>query len=333
MKGWHSVLLLAMATLVISLACGEETSQGIPTETPQTDAPMASAIANTPVSATPAASTPPLAPTPATAQPTLPAISTEVPTPTSAPSPTFPAAAGSGALFVLGSHSATAPPGFGPGSAGGFNLSPLPHATPVEGSLTVSVIGSVTVVPDEAHVMVFPEMDYGISGPEQLSTEDRRDIVANLVAMGVSEAAIDFEHLGRYEPTSITVEVNVDEYADTGESIVAAIEKVVRRSESSGVRFSLSEGNCERAISLARREAVPEAEAAADDLAEALDLGRGEVIGALEYPLQRLTYGLPGTDVGGCAGLNAGAYSPLLPFDSEAEVEVSVGLQVSYGIR
>ena len=26
-------------------------------------------------------------------------------------------------------------------------------------------------------------------------------------------------------------------------------------------------------------------------------------------------------------------YAPLLPFDSEPEVEVSVGLQVSYGIR
>ena len=333
MKGWYSILLLALATLVISLACGQETSQGIPTETPQTDSPMASAIANTPVSATPEAAAPTVAPAPAAEQQTPAAIATEVPTPTSTPSPARPGAEGSGAVLVLGSHSTTAPAGFGPGSAGGFNLSPLPHATPVEGSLTVSVTGSVTVVPDEAYVVVLPEMDYGISGPEQLSAEDRRDIVANLVDLGVSEEAIDFEHLGRYEPNIISVEVNVDEYADTGESIVAAIEKVVRRSESSGVRFSLSEGNCERAISLARREAVPEAEAAADDLAEALGLERGEVIGALEYPLQRLTYGLPGTDVGGCAGLNAGAYSPLLRFDSEAEVEVSVGLQVSYGIR
>lgn len=328
MKGWQSVLMLALATLAISLACGQETAQVIPTATPQTDAPTASAVSNTPEAAAPT-----VAPAPATEQPTPTAIAAEIPTPTSAPSPASPAAEGSGALLVLGSHSKTAPAGFGPGSAGGFNLSPLPHATPVEGSLTVSVTGSVTVVPDEAYVVVLPEMDYGISGPEQLSAEDRRDIVANLVDLGVSEEAIDFEHLGRYEPNIISVEVNVDEYAATGESIAAAIEKVVRRSESSGVRFSLSEGNCERAVSLARREAVPQAEAAVDDLSEALGLERGEVIGALEYPLERLGYGRPGADVGGCAGLNAGAYSPLLPFDSEAEVEISVGLQVSYGIR
>ena len=325
MKGWHSVLLLALATLMISLACGQETPHGIPTATTEAAAPTASAVSNTPSAAAPT-----VAPAPATEQPIPPTIATEVPTPTSAP---IPAAQGSGALLVLGSHSTTVPAGFGPGSAGGFNRSPLPHSMPVEGSLTVSVIGSVTVVPDEAYVVVHPEMDYGISGPEQLSTEDRRDIVANLVDLGVSEAAIDFEHLGRYEPASITVEVNVDEYAATGESIVAAIEKVVRRSESSGVRFSLTEESCQLAVSLARREAVPEAEAAADDLAEALGLGRGDVIGALEYPLQRLGYGPAGADVGGCAELNAGAYSPLLPFDSEAEVEISVGLQVSYGIR
>jgi len=204
-----------------------------------------------------------------------------------------------------------------------------------EGRLTVSATGTVTVAPDEAYVVVIPERDYGISGPEQLSAEDRQDIVANLGAIGVSEEAVEFKRVFRYEPAIISVEVAVDEFADTGDAIVDAIEKVVRRSESSGMRFGVSEENCDRAVSLARREAIPEAEAAADDLADALGLRRGEVIGALEYSPQSVPfgYGIPGSDLAACAGQNADGHRALLPFDAEPEVEISVGLQVSYGIR
>ena len=201
------------------------------------------------------------------------------------------------------------------------------------GSLTVSAIGTVTVAPDEAYVVVIPERDYGPSGPEQLSREDRQDILANLAAIGFNEEAVEFEHLGRYEPSSVSVEVEVDDFASTGDAIVDAIEKIVRRSESFGVRFGLSEENCDQALSLARREAVPGAEETADDLADALDLELGEVTGALEYPLQNVPFVYPGADLNPCAGGTPSRYAALLPFDSEPEVEVSVGLQVSYRIR
>ena len=51
---------------------------------------------------------------------------------------------------------------------------------------------------------------------------------------------------------------------------------------------ALSQENCAGALSLARREAIPTAERAADDLAAALELDRGEVLGVLEYPLVTL---------------------------------------------
>ena len=57
------------------------------------------------------------------------------------------------------------------------------------------------------------------------------------------------------------------------------------------------------------------------------------VIGALEYPLQNVPFVVPGADLNPCTGQNAPRYAALLPFDSEPEVEVSVGLQVSYRIR
>ena len=331
MKGLKLLWLPLFAAAAISLACSQEVS---PPETPATsgtDAPTAAAITDPPT-AEPAA----VASTPAAITTETPASTvTETPMPATATKGAPGTGDGSESLVVLASRSTTAPSRLGPEGVAGLRLSPVPQTMAGEGSLTVSAIGTVTVAPDEAYVVVIPELDYGISGPEQLSAEDRQDIVANLGAVGVSEEAIEFEHMFRYEPAVISVEVAVDEFTDAGDVIVGAIEKVVRRSESSGMRFGLSEENCDRAVSLARREAIPEAEAAADDLADALGLRRGEVIGTLEYPLQSVPYGYGplGSDLATCAGQDAYGYRPLLPFDADPEVEVSVGLQVSYGIR
>ena len=199
--------------------------------------------------------------------------------------------------------------------------------------MTVSAIGSVTVAADEARVVVVPEMNYGPSGPEQLSDRDREEIRANLASLGVAEDAVDFDSLGRYEPVTISVKVSVEDSSALGESIVDQVEDVVRRSESFGVRFSLSDENCDKAISLARREAAPAAEKAADDLADALGVERGAVNGALEYPLQTDPYRWLGAAPNSCGGDASHRFAALLPFDSEPEVEVSVGLQVSYDLH
>ena len=324
MKRLNLLCLLVLVAAAISLACSQEVSE------PETAAPSGADVPT----ATAAANLPTAAPVTATVKPMPTAISTEVPTPTAAPRVASRTGGENGALVVLGSHSTAAPSRLGSGNIGGLSLSPLPQTMAMEGSLTVSAIGTVTVAPDEAYVVVIPERDYGPSGPQQFSLEDRQEIVANLVAIGLNEEAVEFEHPGRYEPIIILVEVKIDEIASTGDAIVDAVEEVVRRSESFGVRFALSEENCVRAVSLARREAVPGTEAAADDLADALELELGEVIGALEYPLQNVPFGFPGADLNPCTGQNAPArYAPLLPFDSEPEVEVSVGLQVSYRIR
>jgi uncharacterized protein YggE len=339
MKGLNLLCLLVFVAAAVSLACSQEVSDPETAVQSGANAPTATAATNLPTAAnaptaTAATNLPTAAPVTATVKPMPTAISTEVPTPPAAPKVASPTGGENGALVVLGSRSAAAPSRLGSGNIGGLSLSPLPQTMAVEGSLTVSATGMVTVTPDEAYVVVIPERDYGPSGPQQLSVEDRQDILANLAAIGLNEEAVEFEHLGRYEPSTISVEVEIDEFASTGDAIVDAIEKVVRRSESFGVRFGLSEENCDRAVSLARREAVPGAEKAADDLADALELERGEVIGALEYSLQNVPFGIPGAGLNPCTGQNAVArYAALLPFDSEPEVEVSVGLQVSYRIR
>ena len=225
-----------------------------------------------------------------------------------------------------------------PGSIGNFSLSPIPQMMPVKGGLTVSATGSVTVAADEAYVVIFPEQFYGPSGPEQMTAEDREEIIEKLAELDVPEEAIEFEGQGRLGfSSSISVEVDLGDLAEKSEPILDAVEEVIRRSESHGVHYSLSEENCERALSLARREAIPSAERAADDLAEALGVDRGIVIGALEHTQSNLTpYGytsLAGLPAQSCGGSVLDPYFGLLPFGTEPEVEVAVGLQITYSIQ
>ena len=319
--------LLLLVVVVIAMACGQEAVDPTPSALPVD-------LATPPVTDATASPTVATAPMTVPAEPTV--AATGMPT-SAAPSPTRPAASdrrpsgGGASLVLLRSRSVAAPSG--PGSFGAFNLSPAPQTFATAGSLTVSAIGTVTVAADEAYVVVIPEMDYGPSGPEQLSDRDREEIRANLVSIGLAEEAVEFEHLGRYEPAVISVEMDVNEYAALADSIVEQVEEVVRRSETFGVRFSLTDENCDRAISLARREAVPAAAKAADDLADALGVVRGAVNGALEYPLQDDPYRWLGAAPSRCGGDASYRFSALLPFDSEPEVEVSVGLQVSYDLN
>ena len=210
------------------------------------------------------------------------------------------------------------------------------QTVPTEGGLTVSAMGSVTVAADEAYVVIEPEQIFTSSGRGQMTDEDRQQIRENLSEIGVPEEAIEFGNLVRYGPTSISVEVGLEELAEKREAILEAVEEVIRRYEFYGVIYGLTEENCEAALSLARREAIPRAERAADDLAEALEVTRGTVIGALEHPPTNLAYGfvgLSGVNSYACSAQASSPYTNLVPFDAEPEVEVTVGLQITYGIR
>ena len=306
------VSLFLLVAAVVSIGCGGEVDAPLPV-----GAPVVGATTPVPEAAT------------------LPPAATAIPTAAPTPAPEAAAAGerGNESLEVISSRSVSTPSRLELVGSGGFHLSPMPQTMPTEGGLTVSAIGSVTVAADEAYVVIIQEQNYGPSGPEQMTAEDRQDIREMLAAIGVPEEAIEFENSLRYGPYSISVEVELSELAALTEPILDAVEEVVRRSESRGVRYSLSAENCDRALSLARREAVPATEKAGDDLAEALGLERGTVIGALEYPPQNSGYGFPGAGIDACSGVSPVPYFGLVPFDAEAEVEISVNLQVTYRIR
>ena len=332
MNGLPRVMLAVLAaTMVVAawVACGQETPAPPITSAPTVAAPTETVAATTSSSINPVARAENPTGTPVT-------TAIYIPTATAATPPTIPPAtleSEGASLRLIGSRSSTAPSSVLIGLSGGSHRSPLPQTVPTEGGLTVSAIGSVTVAADEAYVVVMPEQRFSSSGPEQMTDEDRKQIRENLAEIGVLEEAVEFENLAIYGPTSISVEIEIDELVEKREPILDAVEQVIRRYESHGVIYSLSEENCESALSLARREAIPRAERAADDLAQALGVSRGMVIGALEYPLTTSVYGLAGVSPYGCGAQESSPYPNLVPFDAEPEVEVTVGLQITYSIR
>ena len=96
----------------------------------------------------------------------------------------------------------------------------------------MSAMGSVTVAADEAYVVIVPEQRYGPSGPEQMTDDDRQDIRDALGELGVSEEDIEFSVVATYGPTSISVEVELDQLGEQKQPIIDAVEEVIRRSES-----------------------------------------------------------------------------------------------------
>ena len=310
LKSW---VILAFVVAALSVACDRGEEALTPVQPPVTSPAVEIASPTDPPKEAPASAAPaPVFPTPA------PAVQDSEKS--------------AGSLRVRSTRATSAPSQSVLLGVGGLHLSPIGQNLGNVAGLTVSAIGSVTAAADEAYVVIVPEQRFGPSGREQMSSEDRADIIQSLADIGIEEDAIDFESLGRYGSSSISVEVALGELDAKGAGIVEAVEEIVRHSESHGVRFTLSPENCDSARALARREAIPSAEEAAQDLANALGLELGVVAGALEYPLTPSPYGLLGGQLDPC-GQGAEPFANFAPLDSEPEVEVSVGLQVTYGIR
>jgi uncharacterized protein YggE len=224
----------------------------------------------------------------------------------------------------------------GLGSTANVNLSFAPQTGSGEpssflGGITVSAVGSATEFADKAQIVIVPERSYELSAMEQLTAEDRQDIVEKLAELEVNEADIDFQTRGRYGDAMISVSIDPDDIDDDAEAILDAVLDVIRRSEYHGLSFSLSDAICDNALSNARELAVSAAEKTADDLADALGVERGNVVGISEPPQPAiyLPYQL-NPDAKICSTQDGGPYDNLLPFDAEPQVRVFVQIQITY---
>ncbi len=202
------------------------------------------------------------------------------------------------------------------------------------GGLTVSAVGSVIRPADGAFVMVIPERYYGPSGSEPFSSEDKKDVLENLADLGIDESAVAFTSNDRYGSTTIVVEVALEALPAQAAQVVEAVQEVVRQLETYGIRYVLSEEHCHQALALARRQAIPSAQQAADDLADAFGTVLGSVTSVLEYPVSNV-FSLVRTNADGCGHQSPNLYdaADMTSLDSAPEVTVSVGLQITYSLQ
>jgi uncharacterized protein YggE len=157
-------------------------------------------------------------------------------------------------------------------------------------------------------------------------------VIANLAEIGIAREDIEIGSQVPYGSPSVSVSVQVGELPQIGQAVLDAVEEVLGRSESHGVRFSLTEQRCDQALAQARRQAVDQADKTAADLAQALGVNRGGVIGAIENPLTYFGFGPTSTDTCG-SQLQDPYVVEVEPFDAEPKVEVAVSLQVTYAIE
>jgi uncharacterized protein DUF541 len=205
-----------------------------------------------------------------------------------------------------------------------------PQVADIKDGLTVAVSRSVSVEADEAYVVVTPTAIYSSSGnPQPISDENRTAVITKLGEIGIAKEDIEFSQ--PYSPI-VSVQVQINELPQIGQSVLDAVEAVLGDSESHGVHFSLSQEKCDQALALARREAVPQADKTAADLAEALSIKRGSIVGAVESPFTNSAYGPINLDACGLQ-VQDPYFVEVEPFDAEPKVEVAVGLQVSYAIE
>lgn len=315
------VSILAALFIILSLACAGETPTQVPTPTavpsPTETTVMAPTEAPTKVLATEAS--------PAATLSSLQAGAVGVATPTGAGTET-----GSEAVIIpIASGSGWRPVDVLVGVHQGAPSAREQARAPVEG-ITVAATGKVTFPADEAYVVVIPAQYFGPSGPSQMTERDRDRIKESIVALGLDKDSVTFDQTARYSPTSVLVHVPLEDLSTLEEPVLDAIEEVVREQEGKGVLYKLSDENCALALSGARREAIPAARTSAEDLADALGVAIGGISAALEYPLV-LGYGFEGSDDYLCG---TGTDYPLLKASgSPAEVEVAVGVQVTYSLR
>jgi uncharacterized protein YggE len=180
---------------------------------------------------------------------------------------------------------------------------------------------------DEAYVLVLfeSEDEEPTGGP---TASERTRILDALDKLKVDRKNVEITSRSDYGVTTIVqVETRADGLANAGKDIVRAVEDVLGRADTSGVRFSSS--GCAGLLAKARKDAVGDARQRAASLADAAGVKLGDMQSISEFT----PTGVDPCDDSIDAVLGDGYdSSPLQPFDAEPEVTLITSAQLGFAI-
>ena len=200
--------------------------------------------------------------------------------------------------------------------------------------LTVVGSASSTAAADEAYVVVTAQNN-GNGLPRPIGTKDRETVLEKLRALGIKKDAVQFAGGGLGGPILVSAEIGVGEAAKLGPRVADAIEEVFGGQGSArGIRFGHSK--CEALRGEARKAAIADAQARAEQLAAAAGLKPGGVRGitnassglSIYAPFQVDPCSSDLTTLAATGGYGL----DLKPFDARAEIRVDASVSVSYAL-
>ena len=180
---------------------------------------------------------------------------------------------------------------------------------------------------DEAYVLIMfeSEDEEPTGGP---TASDRTRILDALDKLKVDRKDVHITTRSDYGVTTVVqVETKAAGLATAGKDIVRAVEDVLGRADTSGVRFSSS--GCAGLLAKARKDAVGDARQRAGSLAEAAGVKLGDVQSISEFTPTGVD---PCDDsVDAILSVEYGA-APLQPFDAEPELTLITSAQLGFVI-
>lgn len=197
---------------------------------------------------------------------------------------------------------------------------------------------SIATPADGATVVVLPGDPYAGTEPSSVDPSDRQRLVDELVGQGIDATSIRIEDVSTVYgiPGLIRVEVDVeaDQLPDIGDVIVDAVEDVTGSAGEAGVHFTSS--RCAELVTEAQRNAITDADARLEALAESSGTTPGEIV-TLALPNALAPFFAPTPDPCGPDfaqdPFDPSAGPDLKPFDAAAEADIEARVVVARTVQ
>jgi uncharacterized protein YggE len=199
--------------------------------------------------------------------------------------------------------------------------------------LTVRHSETDTLPADQAFIVALLPIRPPIPGPAPaLSDRDRTQVLGAIESLGIKKEDVNLDSNPSFGPfTSVSVKIPIKDVGTQGKRILDALEGVLGRPQTSGVRFGIS--NCTTALDPLRRKAFAAAGDEAKTIAQAASLNLGPIAAVSEQVGSTVSYGPPAADPCNAAAAPKGPPpSDIQSLEAPSEVKVSLQLNLTYSL-